>query len=140
MTERGRIVSGLAAEVAFAVLPLLVVLLVKVVQQSSPPSEFFSSAEWSFGSAILFGQCLVKFTSGIGRGGSASPGPMALLISLVLVFGLVPSLVLLDMALQSEKVAHFWLGAFQVILFSLAAGAYMVLGLVGELWNLPKRP
>ena len=139
MSERGRVISGLAAEVAFAVLPLLVVLLVVVVHLNRPSSHFFSSPEWSFGAAILFGQSLVKFVSGIARGGSAAVGPVALAIALILVFGLVPSLVVLDMTLQSEGDAGFWLQASQVVLFCIATGVYMLFGTVGEVWHPTRR-
>lgn len=139
MSERGRIISGLAAEVAFAVLPLLVVLLVVVVHLGHSSSHFFSSPEWSFGAAILFGQSLVKFVSGIARGGAAATGPVALAIALILVFGLVPSLVVLDMTLQSEGGAGLWLQVSQVILFSIAIFVYMLFGVVGEVWNPTRR-
>jgi hypothetical protein len=139
MTERARIASGLAAEVAFAVLPLLIVLLFIVSGDLPQISRFFASPEWSFGSAILIGQSLVKFVSGIGKGGSAAAGPVALVISLVLVFLLAPTLFVLFLSLQAESKPSPWLGLAQVILFALAAGVYILLGLVGELWNVPKQ-
>lgn len=63
MTERSRIFAGLAAEVSFAILPLLVVLMVLTYLQHA--STFFASPEWSFGASILFGQTLVKFVSNL---------------------------------------------------------------------------
>jgi hypothetical protein len=100
-SERNRICSGLAAEVAFALLPLLVVLM--VVIHTGHSHRLFSSPEWSFGAAILFGQSLVKFVSGIARGGAAARGPVALFVALLVVFGLVPSLSVLHMTLETVE-------------------------------------
>lgn len=138
MAERGRILSGLAAEVAFAVLPLLVVLM--VLAHTGHSRHFFMSAEWSFGAAILAGQSLMKFVSGLARGGKAAKGPVALVLALVIVFGLAPSLLVLYMTLETIETKvdpSRWLQFFQVILFSGAAAMYLLLGTIGELWSRP---
>lgn len=138
MSDRSRILSGLAAELTFAILPLLVVLMVVAHQRHSV--HLFASPEWSFGSAILFGQSLVKFISGIVRGGGGSIGPIALLIALVVVFGLVPSLFVLTVTLQSFEARQdptHGLQVVQVVLFCSASVLYIVLGAVAELWNKP---
>jgi hypothetical protein len=136
MSPRNRILSGLAAEVAFAVLPLLVVLMVLVHARHS--AHLFASSEWSFGAAILFGQSLVKFISGLARGGEAATGPVALIVALLVVFGLVPSLIVLTMTLQST-VVHLtpatWLQICQVLLFTGGAVMYLLLGVIGETWR-----
>jgi len=139
MSERTGILSGLAAEVAFAVLPLLVVLMVVVYKRQS--SHLFASPEWSFGAAILFGQSLVKFVSGLARGGKAATGPVALLVSLLVVFGLVPSLVVLSMTLlswegeEAKRDPAGWLQVCQVIFFAGSAIMYLLLGFIGEAWG-----
>jgi hypothetical protein len=136
ISERLRILMGLAAEVAFAVLPLLVVLM--VVGNAGHPNHFFSSPEWSFGAAILFGQSLMKFISGIARGGAAAIGPVAFVVALLVVFGLVPSLIVLDMTLQAVEAKGEpagWLQVSQVALFVLGALMYMALGTIGEMWS-----
>jgi len=136
MAERARVLSGLAAEVAFAVLPLLVVLI--VLAHADHPRKFFMSAEWSFGAAILSGQSLVKFVSGLARGGKAARGPVALVLAVVIVFGLVPSLLVLYMTLETIETQidpSRWLQTFQVVLFCGAAVMYLLLGTIGELWT-----
>jgi hypothetical protein len=136
ISVRTHVLSGLAAEVAFAALPLLVVLM--VVVHANRSQHLFSSPEWSFGAAILFGQSLVKFVSGVARGGEAATGPVALLVALLVVFGLVPSLIVLDMTLQAAEEASEparWLQLSQVAFFLLAAVMYMLLGTVGETWT-----
>jgi hypothetical protein len=136
MSPRYRILSGLAAEVAFAVLPLLVVLMVLIHARHS--AHLFASPEWSFGAAILFGQSLVKFISGLARGGEAATGPVALIVALLVVFGLVPSLIVLTMTLQSAEMnltPSTWLQILQVLLFLAGAAMYLLLGTIGETWR-----
>lgn len=137
--ERKRVIAGLGAEVLFAVLPLLVVLMVLVHAEHS--TNMFASPEWSFGAAILFGQALMKFVSGLARGGDAEKGPVRLIVALLVVFGLVPSLLVLNMTLQAVE-THAnpgrWLQIFQVVLFCGGAAMYILLGTVGETWDKPK--
>ena len=138
-SERKRILAGLAAEVAFAVLPLLVVSMVLIHTEHS--TRMFAAPEWSFGAAVLFGQTLVKFMSGLARGGAAATGPVALIVALLVVFGLVPSLFTLIMTLQAVETRTDparWLQFFQVILFCVASIMYMLLGTIGEAWNKSK--
>jgi hypothetical protein len=135
-SKRGRILSGLAAEVSFAILPLLIVLMVLMYTQHS--RHLFASPEWSFGAAILFGQAIVKFVAGLARAGAAAPGPVTLVMTLVVVFGLVPSLLVLTMTLHSSEVGNAlarWVQICQVILFCGAALMYMLLGTIGEEWG-----
>jgi uncharacterized membrane protein len=142
MTERARVLAGLGAEVSFGVLPLLVVLF--ALLHSGHANKMFSAAEWSFGASILFGQGLVKFAVGIGRGGSAATGPVALALALLIVFGLAPSLLTLLMVLQSLETkteVSTWLRVAQVVLFLASVVTYLVYGTVGELWRrTPREP
>ncbi len=136
MTDRGRIFAGLAAEVSFAALPLLVVVMVFIHVEHG--SHMFASPEWTFGAAILFGQTLVKFVSNLARGGAAARGPVALIVALIVVFGLVPSLFVLDWSLQSYETGSEFrrlLQASQVGLFCGAAAVYMLLGTIAEMWR-----
>jgi len=136
LSERNKILAGLGGEVAFAVLPLIVVLLVALDAEHAVP--LFAFPEWSFGAAILFGQTLVKFISGVGSGGNASKGPVALAVSLLIVLGLAPSLIILNKALQalhSEVGLAPWARFTQVVLFLVGAIVYMLLGTIGEMWR-----
>ena len=136
MSHRAHVASGLAGEVAFAVLPLLAVLMVLLYTDHS--RRIFSSPEWTFGAAILFGQAVVKFVAGLARAGAAAPGPVALVDALLVVFGLVPSLLVLTMTLHSSELGKDpsrWLQASQVVLFCGAAVMYMILGTIGEEWS-----
>ena len=128
--------AGLVAEVAFAILPLLVVTMVLLRAERS--YKVFAAPEWSFGAAILFGQALTKFMVGLARGGDAASGPVALTVALVVVFGLAPSLFVLNAALEMAEAGKFLgvgMQASQVVLFSLGAIVYLLLGVVGESWR-----
>ncbi|HKD81517.1 MAG TPA: hypothetical protein VKH81_17625 [Candidatus Angelobacter sp.] len=140
MSERPKVVSGLTAEVAFAILPLLVILMVFLTMHNL--SSFFASPEWSFGAAILFGQSFIRFVTGLVHGGKAAQGPVALIIAVLLVFGLTPSMVSLVVILQSGEThspLSIWMQVLQVALFAFASVAYVVLGTVGEEWNKVRR-
>jgi hypothetical protein len=131
--------AGLAAEVAFAVLPLMIVLI--VFFHLGKTGRWWASNEWPFGAAILFGQALVKFMSGLSRGGPAATGPVAFTTALVIVGGLAPSLLVLTLTLianeNSQPLAP-WLQVAHVVLFITAAAVYLVLGTVAEMWNATK--
>ncbi len=140
LSERGQIISGLVAEVTFTVLPLFVVLIVLFHAEHS--YRLFASPEWSFGAAILFGQALVKFMSGLARGGAAATGPVALVITLLIVFGLAPSLLILYMTLQASEEPTFpsrWLQFWQVMSFCSSVAMYLLLGTIGETWSKSQR-
>jgi len=140
ISDRPKVVSGLSAEVAFAVLPLLVVLMVFLDLHHS--IGFFASPEWSFGAAILFGQSFIRLVTGLVQRGKAAQGPVALIIAMLLVFGLTPSIVALVFILRASELhsePSLWMQVLQVALFALAAVAYVVLGTIGEEWNRPGR-
>lgn len=135
--ERKRILAGAAAEVLFALLPLVFVAMVLLHKDHS--TALLASPEWSFGAAILFGQAVVKFMTGLVRRGASqsyvSNGPVALIVTTVIVLGLGPSLFTLTMILQAaEERADpgHWLKVLQITLFFGAVVAYMLLSTVGE--------
>src|SRR5262245_26855876 len=118
-SSRRRVVAGPFAEVSFAPLPLLFVLM--VLPNYRPGAHIIWSPEWSFGAAILFGQALVKFMTGMAHGGHAAHGPVALAITLIIVLGLAPSLlvltlVLMDLEADPRREPAGWLSVLQVVL------------------------
>ncbi|MFL6385892.1 MAG: hypothetical protein ACJ71U_00260 [Terriglobales bacterium] len=136
MSKRANILAGLAAEIALAILPLLVVLLAAI--HFNAMHHLFRSPEWSFGSAVIFGQLLVKVIAAIAKRQSAAPGPVSFVAALVLVLGLVPSLFILFVMLgysMRNCEAPVWASALQVVLFLGSATAYLLLGTVNEEWT-----
>jgi hypothetical protein len=131
-----RMWSGLAAEIMLATLPLLVITFVLLHLKRS--SGLFASPEWSFGAAILFGQTLAKFVGGLVSSGKAAPGPVSLILVSMIVFGIVPSLLVLVVTLQATEEhleVSYWIRSGQVVLFVAAAASYMILGAVSEKWS-----
>jgi hypothetical protein len=125
-------VPGLVAEVVFAALPLL--LIVMIYSNTGKSAEIFASPEWSFGSAVLFGQTLARFVRCLAQGGGhARPGAAALITALLLVFGLAPALIINAITLtQHAGEPNRLIAAFQVVDFAVAAFVYVVIGDVAE--------
>src|ERR1041385_1381352 len=83
--------SILIAEILFIVLPLIVTGIVLFFQDRG--RELLITSEWSFATAILFGQALTKYVGGLVTGKIKFQWQRVLLFFAVLVvLGLVPSL------------------------------------------------
>jgi len=141
--DRRRVVAGLFAEVTFTALPLLIVFMVLLRYEHG--DQIARSPEWSFGAAILFGQALVRFMTGVAHGGRAAHGPVALAVALIIVFGLAPSLLALTLILMDSEATPpqepaAWLSVLQVVLFMVGAATYFVFGAIGELWPRHESP
>jgi hypothetical protein len=134
MTNWKTAFAAQGAETLFSCLPLVVVLA--VLSQAGHARLYWASPEWSFGASILFAQSIVRFVNGLIRaGGRTVGGPVAFTIAIVVVLGLVPSLTVLTMTLQTIESRQFvspWLQSFQVLLFVLSIAAYLLLGTVSE--------
>ncbi|HEY2321610.1 MAG TPA: hypothetical protein VGJ82_01990 [Thermoanaerobaculia bacterium] len=126
-------VAGVAAELMFALLPLLVVAIIMVYRGES--SRVFTSAEWSFGSAILCGQALVKFVSGLARARQPNWHRVAFAVAALFVFGVVPALTVLALMILSEKSPQVWLDRAQIVVFLLSMAEFFIFGTIGDLWH-----
>ncbi|HZS45220.1 MAG TPA: hypothetical protein VFC63_08980 [Blastocatellia bacterium] len=132
---RVNIWSILIAEMLFVILPLLVTGI--VLEYKGQFHTLLDSSEWSFATAILFGQALTKFVSGLVSGKIRLEWQrVILLFTVLIVLGLVPSLMVLTLVLVSESTG---LGAMgqglrltQMLLFVLGLGGYIVFGGLGE--------
>jgi len=131
-SARNRILAGLGSELAFAILPIIIVWFALV--WIGHGSDIMRAAEWSFGASVLFGQSLVRFASGLAPRGHAAAGPVALAIAGIIVGGLAPSLIVLFMMLQmqhADATPPTWLVVSQATLFVLSAAVFLILGVVG---------
>lgn len=128
-----RVTFGLIAEILFVLFPLAVTFILLLLLNK--PASVFSSPEWSVGSIILFGQAIVKFVIGASRAGRLASGPLALMITLIVLFGLLPSssiLVFVSLWQEEHRPLTQWIGALQTFMFVISAISYLVVGLVGE--------
>jgi len=117
--EQARAWTAAVSELLFALLPFAVVFIVFTYQKKGWVT-YIMAPEWAFASALLFGQSIVKVVQGtLNQSGINVPAVM-LTVSLLIVFGLVPSLVLLAIVLTGSD-APLWVGITQVILTVLAS-------------------
>jgi len=137
--ELFRSAAGLLAEVMFVIVPLVVIYLVSI--QTSHGSTVLTSPEWSVGSIILFGQVMVKFTLGVAHKGGGAPGPLALILVLLVMLGILPSCLLLIYVVASNEAsachlsptfALTWINPAQMVVFIIAIIVYLSLGLLSE--------
>ncbi len=126
--------AAACAELCFALLPLLVLVLVKFYMHNSL-REVLASAEWSFGSAILSGQTLVRLVTGLSRGLPHNPTRLALVVAGFFVFAIVPALVVLALVIVADAHVPRWLVILQVCVFATSSSAFVVLGSIGHLWG-----
>jgi hypothetical protein len=118
-------------ELLLTILPLVVLSMVELTMGKGW-LHVVESAEWSFGAAVLFGQTIFKVVAGVVRvrvteGWEA----IGLLVVVLIVFGLVPSLVVLALRLTTAEPPTS-LVVFQAVLFLVSAGTFLVLGTVAH--------
>jgi hypothetical protein len=105
----------------FIILPLVVVALV-IVHKEGTTASVLSSPEWSFASAVLFGQAAVKMIAVAATGVIAERA--SVFGALAIVLGLVPSLILLSFLLNDEHHVSAAMRTGQMLLFILASLTY----------------
>lgn len=89
--------------------------------------DFFAAADWSFASAILFGQAIVKIVSaGVINKNSASPR-IVLIITLLFIMGVTPCLILIAIILLNDA-SSIYIMTIQVILYIVATSIFFWIG------------
>ncbi len=124
-------IIGVTSEVLFVILPLFVLALVSI-HKSASFWDFLCTPEISFAAAILFGQSIVKFVSGISVANARSWERVALLVSGIIVLFLVPTLIILSLLMTSVK-PEIWIVWAQIILFILSIATFIIMGGLGSL-------
>jgi hypothetical protein len=126
-----QVVRPVGAEFLFVLVPLIVLAIVYMSGERSIYAVL-ESPEWAFGASILFGQSVVKLVSGTSRmGATENWGTIVLIVSLVLVFGLMPSLTVLALILSKEPPSNI-LVIEQLVLFVVGSIAFFILGAMGH--------
>lgn len=120
----------LISELVFTILPIIVILFIRSYQGKF--EELYYNTEWGIMAIILFGQSLVKFASGISNSKESFRWQLvSLIISLIIVFGLVPSVVLLIINLLDTN-QSFWTHFAQMIWFVLSGICFFFIGYIGQ--------
>lgn len=120
----------LTSELLFIILPIIVVLIVRGYEKNF--NSIFYNTEWSIMAIILFGQSIVKFSSGVSNSSNKFNWPfVSLIISIIIIFGLIPSIIVLVINLTTLKVG-FGIQLIQVILFIVSAFCFYIVGAIGQ--------
>ena len=120
----------LTSELLFTLLPIIILLIVSSYEYNL--SAIFYNTEWSIISLILFGQTIVKFSSGISNSNEKVRWQLvALVISLIIIFGLIPSSIILVINLLSETLS-FSMYIAQIILFLISCITFFIVGAIGQ--------
>lgn len=115
----------LLSEYLFILLPFIVIGMVKLYKSSL--GDFFAAADWSFASAILFGQAIVKIVSaGVINKNSTSPR-IVLIVTLLFIIGVTPCLVLIAIILLNDA-NSIYIMLTQVILYIIATSMFFWIG------------
>jgi hypothetical protein len=122
--------AGILAEYLFILLPLIVLALVRFFRGSF--ANVWSTPEWSFAASVLFGQTIVKFVSGVTNlDYRVSWQVVGLSVTIMIVLGLVPALVVLSFALVAEQ-QTLSLAVAQLVLFGVATFLFLSIGRFGQ--------
>jgi cytochrome c oxidase subunit IV len=121
---------GVFADILFILLPLLVIALVSI-HKCSTLWNFLSSPEISFAAAIMIGQTIVKFVSGVSVYGANIWERIAVMVAAMIVIFLVPTLIVLALIMTSVAPAP-WLVWTQLIYFILSVLLFATLGSIGS--------
>lgn len=121
-------------DLLFIVLPLVVISIVDVSVGRSL-FALIESPELSFGSAVLFGQTIIKVVSGFAHSKPSGAEQPVFVVAMIIVFGLVPSLVVLALLLSINPVPH-GLQVAQAAIFVLGVFAFFTFGVTGHAESL----
>lgn len=120
----------LISEMLFTVLPLIVISIVRSYQCKF--ELIFYNTEWAMMSIILFGQSIVKFSSGIANSSLKFRWQLvSMIISLIIIFGLIPSIIILIINLLNDD-KMFSLHIAQIALFIISILTFFIVGYLGQ--------
>ena len=125
---------AILGDLLFIVLPLVVISIVDVSVGRSL-FAIIESPELSFGSAVLFGQTIIKVVSGVAHTKPTGAEQPVFIIALIIVFGLVPSLVVLALLLSVIPVPK-GLELAQAAIFVLGVIVFGLFGVNGHAQSL----
>jgi uncharacterized membrane protein len=125
---------AILGDLLFIVLPLVVISIVDVSVGRSL-FAIIESPELSFGSAVLFGQTIIKVVSGFAHTKPSGAEQPVFIIALIIVFGLVPSLVVLALLLSVNPISH-GLQLAQAGIFALGVIVFLLFGVNGHAQSL----
>ncbi len=120
----------LTSEFLFTLLPIIILLIVRSYENNF--IAIFYNTDWSIIALILFGQSIVKFSSGISKSKENFCWQLvALVISIIIIFGLIPSAIILVLNLSSQTLSN---GTYiaQFVLFIISVFTFFIFGALGQ--------
>lgn len=132
--HRQAAIYAILGDLLFIVLPLVVISIVDVSVGRSL-FAIIESPELSFGSAVLFGQTIIKVVSGFAHTKPSGAEQPVFIIALIIVFGLVPSLVVLALLLSVNPIPS-GLQLAQAAIFALGVIVFGFFGVNGHALSL----
>jgi len=128
--KKTKVLIKLTTELIFVLLPIVVLTIALTI--NSKFKEIGSSSEWSFAACVLFGQSIVKLGFGcVAAHKSVNGVLMTLIIAVLIVFGAIPSAVILAAMLNTENQGQT-LFIIQGIWFFASVICYYWFGGIGE--------
>ncbi len=120
----------LISELLFTILPIIVISIVRSYKNEL--NLIFYNEEWAMISIILFGQSIVKFSSGIANAKLKFRWQLvSLIISLIIIFGLIPSIIILIINLINEEIV-IGLYIVQIVLVVISIIVFFIIGYLGQ--------
>ena len=120
------------SEIFFITLPIIVIALVFLFHSNI--KSLFTSPDISFANIVLFGQTIVRLASGTAKERSIKSWQViALIISTIIVFGLIPSVLVLVIILVKTCVDNIFIYITQFFYFIVSISCYTFLGTVGQI-------
>lgn len=120
------------SELFFVLLPILVIFMLLTIAYRK--SDIMKYTDFSFASIVLFGQTIVKFTSGAAKNNKRKKWQIiSIVTSSILVFGIVPSTTVLIKIFETEVLPDF-VYIIQLALFVVSILTFIILGTVGQIY------
>ena len=117
------------SEALFIFLPILVLSILYL--NEGKYIDLLYAHEWAQTAAIFFGLTIIKLVSGVVAVGGNIWQRVAFAIALIIVFGLVPSLIILTLIFTSDE-SSVLLYVIQLGLFIVGFVIFLFLGTLGE--------
>lgn len=122
--------SILLSEALFIIFPFVVIFI--VLFHKGNVKSIFDYPDWALAASILNGQAVIKIVSGAVSADTKSQWQrVSLLVTLLIIFGFVPSLIVLTLILMSKTPSGF-LVISQQVLFVLSLFIFFWVGKTGH--------
>jgi len=124
-------IFAIFGEFLFILLPLVVISIVEL-SKGQPFSSIIESPEWSFGTAVMFGQSITKLVAGFSQTKPKTWEKPVFFVSAITVIGLVPTLIILALLL-CQAPPNPALTTVQLTMFFLGIAVFFVCGIGGHI-------